>query len=69
MEGEPSRWVWVMLGAGILVFVHPVSTPAWGLALWLGFIPFLPIGWSLRKRIGVMLGLALLFLIATSPFW
>ena len=50
-----------MLGAGVLVFVHPVSTPAWGLALWLGFIPFLPIGWSLRKRIGVMFALALLF--------
>jgi len=67
-RAKPGRWIWIMLGAGVLVFVHPVSTPAWGLALWLGFIPFLPIGWSLRKRIGVMFALALLFLVATSPF-
>jgi len=65
---KPRRWPWIMICAGLLVFVHPVSTPAWGLALWLGFIPFLPIGWNRWKRMAVMLGLGALFLAATSPF-
>ncbi len=65
---KPRRWPWVMLLAGLLVFVHPVSTPAWGVALWLGFIPFLPKTWSKGKSAAVLLGLGALFLAAASPF-
>jgi hypothetical protein len=67
-RNRPQRWPWIMVFAGLLVFVHPVSTPAWGMALWLGFIPFLPVAWTKGKRVAVMLGLGALFLLAASPF-
>jgi hypothetical protein len=67
-RNRPQRWPWIMIFAGLLVFVHPVSTPAWGLALWMGFIPFLPTAWTKWKRAAVMLGLGALFLVAASPF-
>jgi hypothetical protein len=67
-RNRPQRWPWIMIFAGLLVFVHPVSTPAWGLALWMGFIPFLPTTWTKWKRVAVMLGLGALFLAAASPF-
>lgn len=67
-KAKPQRWPWVMVLSGLLVFVHPVSTPAWGLALWLGFIPFIPKGWSRWKRVGIMLALGVVFLLVASPF-
>jgi len=31
-----DRWPYLMALVGLLVYVHPVSTPAWGFAIWLG---------------------------------
>src|SRR5690606_24640272 len=65
---RPRRWPWLMLGAGAAMYVHPVSTPAWALALWLGLLPWLPPAWSARRRALAMFGLGALFLAASAPF-
>jgi hypothetical protein len=31
-----DRWPYLMALAGLLMYVHPVSAPAWGFAIWLG---------------------------------
>ena len=67
-RNQPRRWPWLMILAGLMVFLHSVSTPAWGLAIWLGLWLYHPAGWKWPKRLGVMFGLGLLFLLALSPF-
>gem|GEM_PF-642176 len=67
-RGQPRRWPWLMIAAGLMVFLHSVSTPAWGLAIWLGLWVYHPLEWKWPKRLGVMFALGLLFLLALSPF-
>jgi hypothetical protein len=67
-RSEPRRWPWLMVAAGALIYVHPVSAPAWGFALWLGLWPFHPQSWSVGKRVRTMLLLGALFLGVTFPF-
>lgn len=67
-KDRPGRWPWLMLLAGLLVYVHPISAPAWGLAIWLGLWLLLPKGWTWKRRILVMLGLGVLFLMVLTPF-
>ena len=65
---RPRRWPWLMIIAGLMVFFHSISAPAWGLAIWLGLWLYHPASWKWPRRFGVMLGLGLLFLAALSPF-
>ena len=65
---QPRRWPWLMVFAGLMVFLHSISTPAIGFAIWLGLWMYLPGAWKPLKKLGVMLGLGLLFLLALSPF-
>jgi O-antigen/teichoic acid export membrane protein len=67
-KNRPGRWPWLMLFAGLLVYVHPISAPAWGLAIWLGLWLLQPKGWSWKRRILIMLGLGVLFLVVLVPF-
>jgi hypothetical protein len=67
-RNQPRRWPWLMILAGLMVFLHSISTPAWGLAIWLGLWLYHPAAWKWPKRLGVMFGLGLLFLLALSPF-
>ncbi len=67
-KDRPGRWPWLMLFAGLLVYVHPVSAPAWGLAVWLSLWLLQPKGWTWQRRILVMLGLGVLFVVALTPF-
>jgi hypothetical protein len=67
-RAQPRRWPWLMILAGLMVFLHSVSTPAIGLAIWLGLWAYHPREWKLARRLGVMTGLGLLFLLALSPF-
>jgi hypothetical protein len=67
-RAKPRMWPVIMIAAGLLIYVHPVSTPAWGLAFWLGFLAFLPSRWSPIRSSFVMLGLGGLFLSVTIPF-
>ncbi len=67
-KDRPGRWPWLMVFAGLLVYVHPISAPAWGLAIWLSLWLLLPKEWRLPWRFLVMLGLGMLFLAALTPF-
>ncbi len=67
-KDRPARWPWLMVLTGLLVYVHPISAPAWGFAIWLGLWLLHPAGWNWRRRVLVMLGLGVLFLIPMIPF-
>lgn len=67
-KDSPHRWPGLMLLAGLLVYVHPISAPAWGLAIWLSLWALAPRPWTCKRRLLVMLGLAFLFLLALGPF-
>jgi hypothetical protein len=65
---RPGRWHWVMVMAGLMAFVHPVSTPTWAFALWLGFWVMLPGHFSLRQRVWQMFKLGLTLTAALLPY-
>ena len=67
-KDHPGRWIWLMVFAGLLVYVHPISAPAWGLAIWLSLWLLQPKGWSWKRRLLVMLGLGVLFLAIITPY-
>jgi hypothetical protein len=67
-KNRPGRWPWLMLFAGLLVYVHPISAPAWGLAIWLSLWLLQPESWSWKRRSLVMFGLGLLFLLVLTPY-
>jgi hypothetical protein len=67
-KDHPGRWPWLMVFSGLLVYVHPISAPTWGFAIWLSLWLLLPKDWGRRRRILVMLGLGGLFLVAITPF-
>jgi O-antigen/teichoic acid export membrane protein len=67
-KDRPARWLWLMVFAGLLVYVHPISAPAWGLAIWLSLWLLQSKEWSIQRRLLVMLGLGLLFLAVMTPF-
>ena len=65
---KPFVWPWIMAAAGLMSFAHPVSTPTFGLMLWMGFCGLLPRSWSALARVGYMVLLGLVFLVAALPF-
>jgi hypothetical protein len=65
---RPSRWPLLMTAAGVLIYVHPVSAPAWGFSLWLSLWFFHPIRWPWKRRILVMGILGIIFILVTIPF-
>ena len=67
-KDRPGRWPLLMVFAGLLVYVHPISAPAWGLAVLLSLWLLQPKDWNWRRRVMVMLGLGVLFLTAITPF-
>jgi len=67
-KDKPKRWPWLMVFAGLLVYAHPISTPAWGLAIWFSLWLFQPRSWTWKRRLLVMLGLGLVFLATLTPF-
>jgi hypothetical protein len=67
-KDRPRRWPWLMLFAGLLVYVHPISAPAWGLAIWLSLWLLHPREWTWKRRVLVMGSLGILFLMVLTPF-
>ena len=65
---QPKAWPWVMAGAGSLIYVHPVSAPGWGLALWLGFWCCRPVSWSFGKQLRHTLWASAAFFLPTVPW-
>ena len=65
---QPHFWPGVIALAGFGMYLHPVSAPIWGVAIWLGFLVYLPASWSWAKKIFVLLGTGLIFVIIIIPF-
>lgn len=65
---QPRRWPVIAALIGLMAFVHPVSTPTWVCAIWLGMLALLPKGWSLRAKARVMVGLGLVTVAALTPY-
>lgn len=64
---NPKTWPWLMGAMGLLVYVHPVSLPAWGLALVLSFL-FLSPPLPLKQKLVCLTLTSLLFLLVILPF-
>ncbi len=64
---NPKSWLWLMIATGLLVYVHPVSLPVWGvsvlLSLWI-----LASGLPLKKKLLGLSFAALAFLLVITPF-
>ncbi|OQB56743.1 MAG: hypothetical protein BWX98_01732 [Candidatus Aminicenantes bacterium ADurb.Bin147] len=64
---NPKSWPWIMGGVGALVYVHPVSFPAWGsalaLSLWV-YTPEIPA----RSKIRPWLGAVFMMILIAAPF-
>lgn len=65
---RPARWPILTAAMGLLVYVHPVSAPVWGVALWAGFLFAQPSGWSIRQRIMSALVTGGAFLLVVAPW-
>lgn len=65
---RPRRFIGVMVGAGLLIYLHPVSTPGWALAMWCGLWLCLPTEWSFWRRFRWMFLCGLVFLATAAPF-
>jgi hypothetical protein len=67
-RSTPRRWYGLMICAGLMAFVHPVSTPVWGATLLVGFWPLLPSGWTFKQRLWQIIKLGLVFSAALIPY-
>ncbi|MEM1029198.1 MAG: hypothetical protein AAGN82_02560 [Myxococcota bacterium] len=67
-RGRPRRFLAVMVGAGTLIYLHPVSTPGWALAIWCGLWFNFPSTWPFFRRFRWMFVCGLVFLATASPF-
>ncbi len=64
---NPKSWPWLMAATGLLVYAHPVSLPAWGLAV-LFSLWFLAPEMLVKQKILRIIFTALIFLIIITPF-
>jgi len=67
-RSAPRRWYGLMVVAGLMAFVHPVSTPVWGATLLVGFWPLLPVDWPFKRRLWQVIKLGLVFSAALIPY-
>jgi hypothetical protein len=64
---NPKSWPWLMAATGLLVYAHPVSLPAWGLAVLLSLWVLAPEMPVKQKTMRIIFA-ALIFLIIITPF-
>jgi len=64
---NPKWWPWLMASLGLLVYAHPVSLPAWGLAALLS-LWFLSPDMLVRSKLSHLLLAGFVFLIVIMPF-
>lgn len=65
---NPSRWPWVMVAAGLLFYLHPVSAPIWTAAIWMSFWIISARKWRLLVRFAIMIGLGAIFAVVAMPY-
>ena len=65
---EVKKWPLLMIFAGLLMYVHPVSAPTWGFAVWIGLVFCMPSGWTIFKKVTHAVFTGLIFALTISPF-
>jgi hypothetical protein len=65
---EPRVWVESHFLLGLLIYVHPPSTPTWAVALWVGTWFLRPKRFTFRQRVSWMALCAGAFFLAAVPF-
>lgn len=64
---KPKSWPWLMAAMGLLIYIHPVSLPAWALAVILSLWIMAPAMPKKQKLLHLVLA-GLLFLVVVLPF-
>jgi hypothetical protein len=67
-RSRPRLWYGIMAFAGLMAFIHPISTPIWGATLLVGFWPVMPAEWPFKKRFWQLIKLGLVFSVALLPY-
>jgi hypothetical protein len=67
-KDRPKIWPCLLYIVGIMVFIHTLSAPSWGFALWLGLWPLQPDHWKLHKRLGLMILTWFTFILGILPY-
>ncbi|MEL6268635.1 MAG: hypothetical protein AAFV33_00610 [Chloroflexota bacterium] len=67
-QRRPPRWVWLMVLAGLLVYVHPVSAPILAFALWMGLAAASGQIEGRWRRVAALMALGGVFLLVVLPF-
>ena len=65
---RPKAHFWLLFTAGLFIYVHPVSAPVIGCALWMGFLLDRPPAWNNRQFFLHLLWIGIGFLIPIIPF-
>jgi hypothetical protein len=65
---RPARWPWLMLALAALLYLHPVSGPTVGLAVWSGLLAAKPSAETWRRHAVRMVWFGLMFLAMLAPF-
>lgn len=65
---KPGAWPWLAAIFGGLLYVHPVSAPAWGLAFWSGTLFLHPPAWSRKQSLASAATCAVAGILPTLPF-
>lgn len=55
-----------MAAGGLLTYVHPPSALAWGFAIWLGYVLYLPTSWNIAKKTAFLIVLGIVYVGAAS---
>jgi hypothetical protein len=61
------RWL-VMITTGLLIYIHPVSTPAIAFSAWLGYFVIKPLGITWKQHLHNQFLYAFIFILIASPF-
>ena len=65
---DPKKWFILFFLSWFMVYIHPPSVLSLGTMLWVGSWLYLPRFWKVRKKIGFMAGLLVLFILPGLPF-
>lgn len=67
-RNKPVIWPGLLFAAGLMMYLHPVSAPCWGFAVWLSLWLFLPKAWNITKRSCFMFFTGIFFILGALPF-
>lgn len=65
---NPRAWAAVLFALGLMVYVHPVSTPGWATAIWLGFLVSRPPERRWTRQFLLLAACTPAFFVAALPF-